>query len=304
MDDFIARPTSGRSEEGGGLWGGGAPPPVLLGALGVALLIAVTLVAFLIGSGSGDSSDRSPLPAGAAGVDDPVATGAPAAEARVLLTISIEGGGAGKVTLEPRDVSCTETCQRQFDVGSRVTLAADAVEGSTFEGWDDACTGSGQCSFTMDRERSVTATFEGTPGFSGQCDDGRDNDTDSFTDEADPGCRNDDTEAPNNRPTDCDDGRDNDGDGLVDTAQDPGCSGDGSETDPGAEPPPVTPTPQTTTTTPPPPPPPASTTTTPVAPPATPGVSECRDGIDNDGDRRTDRPSDPGCDSDATEAGG
>jgi hypothetical protein len=33
-------------------------------------------------------------------------------------------------------------------------------------------------------------------------------------------------------------------------------------------------------------------------------VSECHDGIDNDGDGKTDRPADPGCDADGTEAGG
>jgi hypothetical protein len=311
VDDFIARPASGTSEESSSLWDGGTPPPVLLGALGAALLIAITLVAFLIGSGSGGDTERGPLPAGATGVDDPAETGAPAGEGRVLLTLSIEGGGSGKVSLDPRSITCTETCERQFTVGSRVTLTADAVPGSRFEGWQDACTGSGQCSFTMDRERSVTATFEGSPSFTGQCGDNRDNDTDGFVDDADPGCRNDNTEAPNNRPTDCNDGRDNDGDGLVDSAQDPGCSGDGTEQDPGTDapaPPPVTTTPPPATTTPvpppPPPPPPASTTTTPAAPPATPAISECRDGRDNDGDGRTDRPGDPGCDSDGTEAGG
>lgn len=304
MSDF-AGPGADTGDDGGGLWAGGSLPPMLLGALGAALLIALALAAFLIGKIAGEN-DGSPLRAGSIGVDDPGQSGAPVTDARVLLTLSIEGGGSGKVTLEPRGIKCTETCARQFVVGTRVSLSADPVPGSRFEGWEDACTGSGQCSFTMDRERSVTATFEGTPTFARQCDDDRDNDGDSFTDDADPGCRNDDTEAPDNRPpppTDCNDGIDNDSDGLIDTAQDPGCEADDSETDPGSTaPPPVTTPPATST--PVTPPPPATTTTAPAVPPGTPPVSECRDGRDNDGDGRVDRPGDPGCDSDATEAGG
>ncbi len=269
MNDFIAGPTSGPRDEGRGPWAGGTPPPALLAALGAAVLIAVTLVAFFVGGSSG-GGDRSPVPTG---VDDPGRGQAPVADGRVRLTLSVEGGGSGRVLIEPRGITCTESCEHQFVTGSRIMLSADAADGSRFEGFDDACSGSGRCTFTIDRERSVTATFEGSSA-----------------------------NAPDNTPeptTDCNDGRDNDGDGLIDSAQDPGCEADGTEADAGAPPPP--PPPATTTPVPPPPPPPATTT---PAPPATPGVSECHDGIDNDGDRKTDRPADPGCDADGTEAGG
>lgn len=294
MNDFIAGPASGTSEEGGGPWGGGAPPPVLLAALGAALLIAVVLVAFLVGSSDGDAGGQ-PVPAGATGVDDP-GHGSPAAgETRALLTVSVEGGGSGRVLISPRDVSCTETCEHQFATGTRVTVTADAANGSRFEGWEDECTGVSRCSFIMDRERSLTATFEGTPT-SAQCADGKDNDGDDLIDDQDPGCNGDDTEAPDNRAapaepaTDCDDGRDNDSDGLIDSGQDPGCD-DGTEADSGATTAAPPPTPTVAT-------PPAPTTTQPTS------NSECHDGIDNDGDGRTDRPADPGCDADGTEAGG
>jgi hypothetical protein len=297
MDEFIAGPASGRSDEGGGPWGGGAPPPVLLVALGAALLIAITLVAFLVGSSSG-GGDSQPVPAGGTGVDDP-GQATPAAETRVLLTVSVEGGGSGRVLIAPRGVSCTESCDRQFVTGTRVTVTADAANGSRFEGWNDECTGISRCSFIMDRERSLTATFEGTPT-SAQCTDGKDNDGDGLVDGQDPGCDRDDTEAPDNRPappaTDCSDGRDNDSDGLIDSAQDPGCT-DGTEADSGATTPPPPPPPTPTVATPAPP-----TSAQPVPPPT--GQSECHDGIDNDGDGRTDRPADPGCDADGTEAGG
>lgn len=297
MDDFIAGPASGTSDDGGGPWGGGAPPPVLLVALGAALLIAVTLVAFLVGS-SGGGADSQPVPAGGAGVDDPGQGTPAAAETRVLLSVSVEGGGSGRVLISPRGVSCSESCDHQFATGTRVTVTADAANGSRFEGWNDECTGISRCSFIMDRERSLTATFEGTPT-SAQCADGKDNDGDGLVDDQDPGCDRDDTEAPDNRPappaTDCNDGRDNDGDGLIDSGQDPGCT-DGTEEDSGATTPPPPPPAPTVAT------PPPSTSTQPVPPPS--GQSECHDGIDNDADGRTDRPSDPGCDGDGTEAGG
>ncbi|MEA2157384.1 MAG: hypothetical protein QOE11_3524 [Solirubrobacteraceae bacterium] len=295
MSEFAAGPAAGSGEDGAGPWGGGSPPPVLLAALGIALLIAVVIVAFLIGSGGGSGS--VPVAAGGTGVDDPGQGKAPAVERRVLLSLSVEGGGSGRVRIGPRGDTCVETCEHQFSTGTRVTVTADATDGSRFEGWDEACTGQGRCSFFMDRDRSLTATFEGTPAGQ-QCTDGKDNDGDGFVDDADPGCKADGTEAPDNRPAgDCHDGRDNDGDGLIDTAQDPGCT-DGTEADP------------ETATAPAPPPPPAPAlppaTTAPQVPPAAGGTppSECHDGIDNDGDHLTDRPADPGCDADGTEAGG
>ena len=283
-------------KRGAGSGGSGAPPTVLLAALAAALLIAVALVAFAIGSSDGDS----PLVPASGGSDDPApAATTPATEERALLTLQIEGGGAGKVRIEPLDVTCIETCEHEFKAGTRVSVTADPEDGSRFEGWSDACTGTTACAVFMDRERAITATFEGTA--TTQCEDEKDNDDDGFLDDKDPGCKNDNTEAPDNTPTDCNDGRDNDSDGLIDVDQDPGCDGDGTEadTDSGADEPgadelgadgdPVAPPP------PPPPPPPATTV---------PGVSQCSDGIDNDGDDRTDRPADPGCDADGTEEGG
>ncbi len=298
MDDFTAGRPTGSGEDATGLWGGGAPPPVLLGALGAALLIAVVLVAFLIGSGDGGGGDVRPVSAGSAGVDDPEADGAATPlEKRALLTVAVEGGGSGRVHIAPLDIDCADTCEHELTTGARVTVSARAGGASRFEGWEDACTGQGPCSFFMDRERSVTATFEGSPTIP-QCEDKRDNDNDGFTDTKDPGCAFDDTEAPDNRPVpvgDCSDGRDNDSDGLIDKAQDPNCS-DG-DTEAGGQIPPVT-TPRAPTTA------TAPATSTPPPSGGTLPVSECHDGRDNDGDGHTDRPADPGCDADATEAGG
>lgn len=74
----------------------------------------------------------------------------------------------------------------------------------------------------------------------------------------------------------CSDGRDNDSDGLIDFPSDPGCSA-ASDTD------------ETNVVAPPAPPAPPT--------PPTPSVSACSDGIDNDGDGKSDYPADPGCQS-------
>jgi hypothetical protein len=318
MNDFIAGPPSRTRDGGAGLGGGGAPPTVLIAALGAAVLIAATLVGFLLGSGGGDSQ-----PAGGLGADNPSAAATTTGdEGRARLTVQIEGAGSGRVLIEPRGITCTETCEHEFATGSRVTLSPDAERGSTFEGWSEACSGRGRCSFVLDRPRSVTVAFEGGAPVVKQCEDGRDNDRDGFVDEADPGCDADDTEAPDDRSapaSDCADGRDNDGDGLVDDAQDPGCAGGGTEAD-GAT---STTAPTTTAPTPPPPPPPVSecsdgrdndgdglvdraqdpSCATGGSEGGAQATSECRDGRDNDGDGLVDRPADPGCDADGTEAG-
>jgi von Willebrand factor type A domain len=62
----------------------------------------------------------------------------------------------------------------------------------------------------------------------GECADGVDNDGDGRTDEDDPDCAVDDTEAPDTTTGDCSDGVDNDGDGRTDE-DDPDCAVDDTE---------------------------------------------------------------------------
>jgi hypothetical protein len=314
MSDWVAERSAQMHDPGFGLGLEGTLKWFLIATATAVMFVGSYFIGFLIGSGAEPEPVDGPSPAAAM----------PAEEARVLLTVRIEGAGGGRVRIEPRGAACAETCDREFSAGTRVTLTAEPVKGSRFEGWDDTCAGDEdgrKCSFVLDREREVSATFEGTPTPS-ECADGRDNDRDRFIDGADPGCRGDASEAPDNTPKpgeDCSDGRDNDSDGLIDRAQDPGCERDDTEAEgsavPVAPPPPVAVAP------------PASSEcsdgrdndgdglvdraqdpdcvrgTTEGGPP-TPTQSECRDGIDNDGDRKVDRPADPGCDADATEAGG
>jgi hypothetical protein len=91
------------------------------------------------------------------------------------------------------------------------------------------------------------------------CEDGTDNDGDTFVDAEDPSCALGFDDESMDPFTDCNDDEDDDGDDLIDWPDDPGCEDitDDSELDS--------------------------------------GTAECNDGVDNDRDGLTDYPDDPGC---------
>jgi len=252
---------------------GGGPPTVLLAALGAALLIAVGLIAGFASLGGDDSTDAAPERRAAATTTT--------ADDRVLLTVSVDGDGFGRVEIEPSDVACSASCEYKFTAGRRVVATVEPLPGSTFEGWADACSGDGRCSFVMDRPRNLRATFAEEPVSDALCDDARP------AEEQDPSCAADDLADPDAPPPpppdpgpDCFDNVDNDDDGLTDTAQDPDCDASGSEA--GTDVPPGSPTS---------PPPPAAL------------PNQCTDGEDNDNDGLTDRAQDPDCEKGRSESG-
>jgi len=84
------------------------------------------------------------------------------------LTVTKAGTGSGTVTSSPSGINCGSTCSASFTSGATVTLTAVAAGGSTFAGWNGACTGTGNCTVSMTVSRSVTATFN-TTGTGGTC---------------------------------------------------------------------------------------------------------------------------------------
>ncbi len=74
------------------------------------------------------------------------------------LSISMAGTGSGTV-FDSVYTSCWNTCTSSYYTGTSVTLTATPLSGSTFTGWSDGCSGTGQCTVTMDGPKSVTATF-------------------------------------------------------------------------------------------------------------------------------------------------
>lgn len=76
------------------------------------------------------------------------------------LSVSRNGSGSGTVTSSPAGINCGATCSASFSSGTMVTLTASPASGSSFAGWSGAgCSGTGNCTVTMNAAQSVTATF-------------------------------------------------------------------------------------------------------------------------------------------------
>ncbi|MBU0962224.1 MAG: DUF1566 domain-containing protein [Proteobacteria bacterium] len=75
------------------------------------------------------------------------------------LSVALAGNGSGKITSIPAGISCGTDCSEQYDSDTTVSLTATADTDSVFTGWTGACLGTGLCSLTMNKSRSVTANF-------------------------------------------------------------------------------------------------------------------------------------------------
>jgi hypothetical protein len=81
---------------------------------------------------------------------------------RFTLTVSKSRLGKGTVTSSPSGIACGADCSESYITGTNVTLRAKPSLGSLFTGWRgcDAVSGA-SCTVTLERERSVTASFLG-----------------------------------------------------------------------------------------------------------------------------------------------
>jgi hypothetical protein len=81
-----------------------------------------------------------------------------------VLTVVAGGSGSGTVTSVPAGIACSGgTCNAAFVSGTQVTLLPTADANSVFAGWSGACSGTGNCTVTLNGPVSVTATFTGVP---------------------------------------------------------------------------------------------------------------------------------------------
>jgi hypothetical protein len=75
------------------------------------------------------------------------------------LTIRMGGNGSGVVRSSNPAIDCSLQCAQSVASTAKVQLTAVAAAGSTFAGWQGACSGSADCGLTMDADREVTAVF-------------------------------------------------------------------------------------------------------------------------------------------------
>jgi hypothetical protein len=85
-----------------------------------------------------------------------------------LHTLSVAKTGDGTVTSAPAGIVCGPVCSAPYEEGTTVELAAIPDPGWSFAGWDEACSGTGGCTVTMNGARSVIAHFNPPPPTPGQ----------------------------------------------------------------------------------------------------------------------------------------
>jgi phospholipase C len=95
-------------------------------------------------------------------VPTPTPTPTPAPTPDFALTVTPAGSGTGTVTSAPAGINCGATCSADFSSGTSVTLTAAPQTGYVFTAWSGACSGTANCTVTLNAATSVTATFSAT----------------------------------------------------------------------------------------------------------------------------------------------
>ena len=90
-------------------------------------------------------------------------TGVGIIQIQPTLTILFDGTGAGSTTSAQAGLTClsgsSAPCQAQVDAGTVISVYPTADKDSIFAGWSGDCSGSGDCTITLNNDSYVTATF-------------------------------------------------------------------------------------------------------------------------------------------------
>lgn len=86
------------------------------------------------------------------------------------LTVTLTGGGPGRVTSSPAGIDCPTDCSQTLVRGSQLTLTATDTADSIFTGWSGACSGTGSCVVTLNSDTQVQAAFAPAFTLTGEID--------------------------------------------------------------------------------------------------------------------------------------
>ena len=112
---------------------------IVLWAMFVAIPLAATLASAIV-------PGASPLPTSA----QPTV---------FTLTVALSGSSTGTVTSNPGGINCGSTCTASFAAGTKVQLIPTPGTGAFFAGWRGACSGLTTCTVLMNKNATVSATF-------------------------------------------------------------------------------------------------------------------------------------------------
>lgn len=74
-------------------------------------------------------------------------------------SMSVVRSGNGEGTVAGNGINCGQICVFGYPYNTEITLTAQAEQGSTFVGWEGACTGTGPCKIAVNAALKVTAQF-------------------------------------------------------------------------------------------------------------------------------------------------
>jgi hypothetical protein len=80
-----------------------------------------------------------------------------------VVSLIVSRAGAGTGTVKGGTIDCGLHCTEFVPVGTQVALTPTPAPGSSFDHWEGACTGSGNCIVQMNQDKHVTAFFESAP---------------------------------------------------------------------------------------------------------------------------------------------
>jgi hypothetical protein len=75
------------------------------------------------------------------------------------LQVQKTGDGTGTVYSNDYEINCGAVCKHEYKMETQVTLYAYPKGEASFVGWSGACSGTGECTITMDGDKTVVAEF-------------------------------------------------------------------------------------------------------------------------------------------------